>query len=120
RGIDDAMGRVHWNRKDRPFLPFEGQLFGIAINPHFGGAAALDDKILLFVKMLLGIERAGTRNFYDVAAPQSLGAEQLNERAVAAGALPWFARQILHSAHADIAINRDPLGFHVVVIRRVG
>ena len=114
------MRRIHRNGEDRTFLPFEGELLRIAVYPDFGRAAAVNDEILLFVEMLFGIQRAGAGNFDDITAPQPFGAEQLNERAVAAHALPRFARQVLHPAHADIAINRNPLRFHEVVIRRVG
>ena len=117
--VDDAMRRIHRNREDRTFLPFEGELLRIAVDPDFRGAAAVDDEILLFVEMLFGIQRAGAGNFDDVAAPQTFGAEQLNERAVAAHALPRLARQILHAAHADVAIDRNALRFHEVVVGRV-
>ena len=69
--------------------------------------------------MLFRVERAGSRYFDDVTAPQTFGAEQLNERAAAAHALPRLARQVLNTAHADIAVDSNALSLHKVVIRSV-
>src|SRR4029077_10547295 len=55
RRIDDAMRRIHRNRKDRTFLPFKCKFLRIAVDPNFGGAAAIDDEELLFVHVLFGI-----------------------------------------------------------------
>jgi len=42
--IDDAMGGIHGDGEHRTFLPFEGDLLRIAVDPHFRGAAAVDDE----------------------------------------------------------------------------
>src|SRR5262249_29391961 len=62
----------------------------------------------------------GARNLDHVAAPAPFGPVELNERAVAAHPVPALERHVLHAPHADSAINRDALRFHVVVVRRIG
>src|SRR5690349_12784758 len=69
--------------------------------------------------MLFGVERAGARHFNDVTAPFTLGAVQLNVAAPAADPLPWLQRQVLYFAHPDVAIDRDALGFHEQIVRRL-
>src|SRR3954464_8974048 len=91
----------------------------LIVGPDFGGTAAFHDHHDLFVHVALGIECAGARHLDDVASPLTLGAEELDERAVAAHAIPALERHVLHTPHADAAKDRNPLGFHVVVIRGV-
>src|SRR4029450_3752516 len=114
------MRGVHRNAENRTFLPFKRELLWIAVDPNFGSAAAVDDEILLFVQVLFGIQCSRAGNFDDVATPQTFGAEELNKRAVAAHAFPGFARQILHPAYSDVAIDRNTLRLHEVVIGRIG
>ena len=84
--------------------------------PDFGRAAALDDEDHLFVKVLVGVQCAGPRHLDDVAAPQAFGAVELDIAAPTAQALPRCERQILHSAGANTAVNRNALRFHEAVI----
>src|ERR1051325_6094543 len=69
--------------------------------------------------MFLRVEGPRTRNFDDVAAPQPFGAKQLNEGPLAPGAFPRLQWKILHPAYADIAINRNILRLHEVIVWRV-
>ena len=64
-------------------------------------------------------KRTGARHFDDVAAPFALGAVQLNIAAAPAQARPWLQRQVLHFAHADVAVNRNAFGFHEQIIWRL-
>src|SRR5258706_4916286 len=70
--------------------------------------------------MALGVEPAGARDFDHVTAPQTFGAIELNERASAAEPLPRFERQLLHTLHADAAINRHTFVLHEIIVGRVG
>src|SRR5438552_12550679 len=118
--VDDPMPGVDRNREQRTFLPFEDVPLAIVVEPHLGGAAALDDEIDLFVEVLFRFERVGARHLDDVGAPFALGAVELDIRAFPAQPLPWRKRQILHLAHADIAIDGNALRFHEQVVGRLG
>src|SRR5262249_32221245 len=107
------------DREHRPLLPLEGVRLLLVVGPDFGGAAALRDHHDLFVHMPLGIERAGAWHLDHVAAPLALGAIELNERAVAAHAVPAFERHVLHALHTDAAEDRDALRLHPIVVGRV-
>src|SRR3990170_5465651 len=113
------MVRVHRDGEYRTFLPFERDLLWIAVDPNLSRAAPIDDEILFFVQMFFRIQRSRAGNFDNVTTPKTLGAEKLDEGAAAAHALPRFARQILDAAHADVAIDRNALRLHEVVIRRI-
>src|SRR5262249_10641548 len=56
------------------------------------------------------------RDFDEVKAPQSLGAEELDIRAAAAEPLPRRQRQVLHAANPDAAIDPHALGLHEAVV----
>ena len=114
------MPGVHRDREHRTLLPFEDVPPAIAVEPHLGGAAALDDEIDLLVEVLFRFERVGARHLDDVGAPFALGAVELDIRAFPAQPLPWRKRQILHLAHADIAIDGNALRFHEQVVGRLG
>src|SRR5580704_8276820 len=92
----------------------------VLVEPHLGRAAAFDHIIDLFVQMLFGIERAGTRHFDHVAAPFSFGAVQLDVAAASAHAFPWGQRKILNLAHPDVAKDGNALGFHEQIVGRFG
>src|SRR5262249_44685689 len=62
---------------------------------------------------------AGSRHLDDVAAPFAFGTVELDIAAFAAQPLPWRERQILHLAHADIAVDRDAFRFHEQVVGRL-
>ena len=66
--------------------------------------------------MSFGIERAGTRHLDHVAAPFSLGAVELDVCSSAAQPFPRCQRKVLHLAHADAAVDRNPFRFHEQVI----
>ncbi len=114
------MGSIHRDGEDRTFLPLKRDLLRIAVNPNFRRAAAVDDEILFFVQMLFGIERARAGDLDEVTTPQTFGAQELDEGAATAHAFPRLARQVLHAAHADVAIDRNALRLHKVVIGRIG
>src|SRR5580700_9712831 len=111
---------IERDREHRAALPLECVRLGLAVGPDLGGAAAFDHHHDLFVHVLFGFERAGTRHLDHIAAPFSLGAVELDEGAAAAQALPWFERHVLDAAYADTAEDRDALRLHEVVIGRVG
>ena len=106
--IDDAVHGVHRNREQRTLLPFEDVFLGIAVLPHFGGAAALDDEVDFLVEMLFGVERARARHLDDVIAPFGFGAVQLDIAAAPAPALPRLKGQVLHLGNADVAETGMP------------
>src|SRR3984893_5516970 len=54
-----------------------------------------------------------------VESRMGAGAVKLDEGSVPSHALPPFERHVLYAAHADPAIDRNPLRLHVVVIRRM-
>src|SRR5260370_10002490 len=93
--------------------------FAVVVEPYLGGAAAVDDQIDFLVKVLFGIECAGSGHLDDVAAPLALGAVELDVGTFAAQALPRRKGQILHLAHADIAVDRDAFRFHEQVVGRL-
>jgi hypothetical protein len=66
----------------------------------------------------LDVECACAGHLDDVHAPQSLGAEKLDEGAAATEPLPRHKRQILYAAHADAAVARHPLDLHETVVRQ--
>ena len=119
RRIDDAVIGVERDREHRAALPFEGERFRLPVGPDFGGAAAFDHDHDLLVHVLFGIERAGGRHLDHVAAPAAFGAEKLDERALAAHALPRLERHVLHALDADAAEDRNVLRLHEIVVRRV-
>src|SRR5665213_1787420 len=92
----------------------------VAVEPDLGRAAAVDDVIELLIKMLLGIEGAARRHLDDIAAPFALGAEELDVAAAPAKTAPFGERQVLHLADADVAIDRDALALHELVVGRGG
>src|SRR6202045_3954598 len=73
----------------------------------------------LFVHVALGVERSRTWDLDHIAAPAPFGTVKLDEGSVPSHALPPFERHVLYPAHADPAIDRNPLRLHVVVIRRI-
>ena len=93
--------------------------FAVVVEPDLGGAAAVNDQIDFFVEVLFRIERARSRHLDDVAAPFALGAVELDIATFAAQPLPRRKRQILHLAHADIAVDRNAFRFHEQVIGRL-
>src|SRR5258706_11277533 len=110
------MPGVHRRRKHRTGLPFEGVRLLLAVGPDFGGAAPFDNDHDLFIHVALGMQRAARRDFDTVAAPFAFRAEELDESAVAAHALPRLQRHVLDSFHADAAKDRDALALHEIVI----
>src|SRR5262245_6155714 len=114
------MPGVHRDREQRTLLPFEDMTLAVAIEPHFSGAAALDDQIDFLVQVLFRLESASPGYLDDVAAPFALGAMELDIRAFAAESLPRRKRQILHLAHADVAVDRNAFRFHEQVIGSLG
>src|SRR5262249_29229854 len=113
------MPGVPRDREQRALLPFEDMTFAVVVEPHLGGAAAVNDQIDFLVEVLFRIERAGPRHLDDVAAPFALGAVELDIAPFAAQPLPRRKRQILHLAHADIGVDRDAFRFHEQVVRRL-
>src|SRR5262249_24487798 len=89
---------------------------GLAFLPYLGRTAALDHEYDLLVKMALDVERAGTRNFDHIHAPQTFGAVELDVAAASAKTFPRHHRQILHSPHADAAIDPNAFRLHEAVI----
>src|ERR1700683_4160443 len=65
------------------------------------------------------MKRAGARHLDDIGAPLALGSMQLNVGAAPAHPLPRRERQVLHLAHADIAVDRNVLRFHEKVVGRL-
>src|SRR5262249_49812921 len=117
--IDDAMPGVHRDREQRALLPFEDMTFAVVVEPDLGGAAAVNDEIDFLVEVLFGVECARSRHLDDVAAPLALGTVELDIATFAAQPLPRRKGQILHLAHADIAVDRDAFRFHEQVIGRL-
>ena len=118
-GIDDAVHGVDGDRKQRALLPLKHVALGFAVEPDLGRAAAFDDQIDLFVDVLLGKKRAGAWHLDDVGAPFAFGTVELDIAAASAEPRPRRQRQVLHLAHADIPIDRDVVGFHEKVVRRL-
>ncbi len=119
--VNDPVSGVHRNRPERALLPFKDMhLVFMAFFPDFRGAAPFDDEILLLVDMLDRDGRAGTRDFHHMAAPHSLGPEELYEGRVGAHHLPWFEGQILDLVDTDMAVDRNFLLFHPDVIGALG
>ena len=116
RRIDDAVIAVERNGEDRALLPFEHVALGLAFLPHFGRAAAFDDEADLLVEMAFGVERARAGQLDHIHAPQAFGAEELDEGAAAAQALPVGERQVLHAPDADVAIHGQAFLIHEAVI----
>ena len=66
----NSSSRRNQNNAPTAIEPLEGrQLFAVTLGPDFCSAAAFDHQKLLFVEMLLRIERAGAGDFDDKAAP---------------------------------------------------
>src|SRR5258706_10333174 len=86
--------------------------------PDLGRTAAFDDEEDLLVHVPLGMQGAHRRHLDDITAPLGLGAVELDEVALAAGALPRHQRQVLHLADADVAEHRNALRFHERVVGR--
>src|SRR5580704_7418637 len=91
----------------------------VAFEPDLGRAATFDDEIDFLVHVLFGIERTCARNLDDVGTPFAFGAVQLDVSAAAAGALPRLQWQVLHFAHADVAVDRNLFRFHEEVVGRL-
>src|SRR5215472_634729 len=92
----------------------------VAVEPDFGGAAPLDHEVDFLVQVSFRVKCAGPWYLDDVAAPFAFGAVQLDVAAFAAQPLPWRKWQILHLAHADVAVDRNALRFHEQVVGRLG
>ena len=97
-------------------MPFENVALAVLVEPDLGRAAAFDHVVHFLVEMLFSIERAGARHLDHVAAPFAFGAVELDVGAFAAHALPRRHRQVLHLAHADIAVDRHAFRLHEQVV----
>ena len=84
----------------------------ITLEPYFRRPTALDDIKDFLIEVLFRIEHTGRRNLDEVTAPFAFGAKELNEAAAAAHAWPRCERQVLHLTDADVAKDRNALGFH--------
>ena len=115
RRIDQAMVRIERDREQRALLPLERLLLA-ALAPDLGGAAAFDDEANLLKKMALGVERTARGDLDDVLAPQPLGAEQLDIAAATTEPLPGCERQVEHGPDADVAVDRNALALHELVV----
>src|SRR5262249_23648636 len=114
-----AVARVERDGEQRAGLPLEGVTPVLPFLPDLRRSAAFDHEHDLLVEMPLLVERTGRRNLDHVAAPQALGAVELDVAAAPAEPPPWRDRQALHAPHADAAIDRDALGLHEAVVRHL-
>ena len=71
RGIDETMHGIHRYGEKGALLPFESEFFAVAFGPNLCRPSAFDDQVHLFVHVLLGVERAGSRDFDHITAPKS-------------------------------------------------
>src|SRR5439155_15006846 len=108
-----------WDREHGAALPLEAVQFLLSVCPDLGRAATLDNDHDLFVHVALGVERSRAWDLDHITAPAPFGAVKLDEGSVPSHALPAFERHVLYAAHADPAIDRNPLRLHVIVIRRI-
>ena len=120
RRVDEPVVGIERDREQRSLLPLEHVLLAVVVEPHLGRAAALGDQVDFLVDVLFRVERAGARDFDDVAAPFPFGAVKLDEGALAAQTLPGLHRQVEHGLEADVAEDRDPVGLHEQVVGRLG
>src|SRR5580698_4119218 len=112
------MHRIHRDRKQRPLLPLKNMAFILIFEPDFRRTATLYDKVNFLVHMFFGMQRAGTRNFHNIAAPFSFSAVKLNIRAAPAHALPWRQRKVPNVVDSNIPEYRNTFAFHELVIGR--
>ena len=93
-------------------------LFAVPLLPHLGRAAPFHHQVNFLVHVLLRFQRTLAWHLHHKATPLGLRAQQLNEVAAPAGALPRHQWQVMHAADADITEHRQPLALHKRVIRR--
>ena len=118
--IDEPVQAFTGIENSEPFCHSNTCFLLSPVEPDFGRAAALGDQVDFLVDVLFRIERAGARNFDDVAAPFPFGAVKLDVGALAAQTLPGLHRQIEDGLQADVAENRDAVGLHEQVVGRLG
>src|SRR5215207_2710826 len=114
------MVRVNGDREHRPGLPLKHAFFPAFFLPDLSRPSPFYAEELLFIYVLLHVQRTTAGDLNNVATPQSLGPVELNKGALAPHARPRLAGQILHLAYSKVANDRDLLLIHELVVWQRG